>query len=156
MAPRTPVLLYSELRVRRLDRSLRFYRALGLREIARGTTPDGISVVWLRDGRSGHVLQLFHLARGARLYRPYRSRNGLDFQLMFGVVDDRPLLARLRRAGGRSEGSLEDGGIRLTTVRDPDGHYLEILAWTPDRRPRPTEPPQYGILRLKPPTRRRR
>jgi catechol 2,3-dioxygenase-like lactoylglutathione lyase family enzyme len=153
MVARGPVLLYSEVRVRDLARAVRFYSAFGLGTVAKGTTADGTALVWLRDPKSGHLLQLFRLSRRSKLYKPFRRRNGLDYQLMFTTVDARPLLRKLRKLGGTVIDSFEEGGVSLTTLRDPDGTWLELLSWPSTNRRQGSVPPQFRLLRLRGPTR---
>lgn len=146
MPNQAPVLLYSEIRVRDLSRAVRFYRAFGLLPVHEGKLTDGTALVWLRDRRSNHLLQLFYLPPKSRLYKPFRRRDGLDFQLMFTVSNAERLLRRLRKLGGKVVGGFEAGGVRLATVRDPDGTWLELLSWADSGRRNPPAPPQIGLL----------
>ena len=121
-------LIFSEIRVRNLSRSVRYYRALGLVPKAKGSTESGTRFVFLWDKRTRQVVQLWHFPpRVAKLYRPFRSVRGYDHGLAFTTVRADALLRRLARVGGKTKRSVMIGDVRMTTVTDPDGHLLEIL-----------------------------
>ena len=138
-------LLWSELRVRDLARSVRFYRALGLVPKARGKMDDGTRFVWLWDRRTRQLVELWHFDRGSRWYTPFDRVRGFDHGLVFSVADAAPLIRRLRKLGGRYFKRLDSGGVLLTLVKDPDGHILEILSRPGGSAHRRSAPP---FLRL--------
>jgi catechol 2,3-dioxygenase-like lactoylglutathione lyase family enzyme len=125
-----PYFIYAGIRVRELRRSLRFYHALGLKTMHRGTMRHKGVFVWLRDPRTKYVLELNYYPRGSRFHERYTSGSELD-HLGFTVRDVEPLLARLRKVGvQRAVANFCEGNMRLTFVKDPDGIWLEFLSWT--------------------------
>lgn len=125
-----PILIYSEIRVRNLPRALRFYRAVGLTPATKGRMSDGTRLVWLRDRRTRHLLELYYVPPRSPLYRPFQRPARPDPQLTFTVRDAGPLLAQLRRLGARVTEDFQEGPYRLTFVLDPDGNCLELVSWT--------------------------
>lgn len=133
---------YVGLRVRNLDRSLRFYtHALGLRERIRGDFRSEGRGIWvgLEDPRSHARLELNWYPRGSRFAPRFRPGDALDhLGFLLGSVSRERLEAeyrRLLRAGARRTAmtpSRTDGW--MACVRDPDGNWIEIF-----RRPTPAE-----------------
>lgn len=113
-----------------LARAVRFYRVLGLRPVGRTLMKDGTRIVWMSDPSTGQLLELFHLSPRSPLFRPLRRRTGTENALIFGVEDAPDLVRRLRRLGARVEAEFEEDLLRFTFVRDPDGTWIELLAWT--------------------------
>jgi catechol 2,3-dioxygenase-like lactoylglutathione lyase family enzyme len=107
---------------------------LGLRIVAKGRMGDGTTLAWLRDRRTGQLLELFYLSRRSPLYTPFRQRGRVGNALIFSTPEVTGLLARLRRLGAKVLQDFEDGDVRLVFVRDPDGTLLEFLSWTDEAR----------------------
>ncbi|MCI4350788.1 MAG: VOC family protein [Thermoplasmata archaeon] len=125
----TPHFIGSDVRVADLARSVRFYRLLGLEVAARHRMPDGTRIIWMRDPLTGQLLELFHLSRRSPLYRPFRPATGAEHALIFGVPDLPTLLPRLHRSGARVVADFVEGRVRYVFVRDPNGTWIELLAW---------------------------
>ena len=138
-------LLFAELRVRNLERSVRFYRMLGLEIKSRGSLKDGTRFVWLWDKRTRQLVELWQFGRRSVLKTPFDRVSGFDHGLAFSTVDAAPLIRKLRTQGGRAGKSVDVGGVLLTLVKDPDGHVLEILSRPPGSYDRRSKPP---FLRL--------
>ena len=130
------------LRVRSLDRSLRFYtRALGLKIVARGDTRGWGGGVWVRleDPQSRRNVELNWYPPGSMFYRRYALGEGVDhLDFTLGAVPRSALEAahrRLVRAGGRptkySPATTEGW---MASVQDPDGIWITV-----GRRPTPSE-----------------
>jgi len=125
-----PYLIYAGIRVRQLRRSLRFYRALGLRTVYRGRMRHKGVYVWLRDRRTKYILELNYYPPGSQFHEHYARGSELD-HLGFTVRDVNPILARLQKIGiGRPVADFREGNVRLTFVKDPDGIWVEFLSWT--------------------------
>jgi catechol-2,3-dioxygenase len=118
------------LRVRSLERSLAFYRDLGLREVARRDFGEGMTV-FLSTGATHHDMALVETdapaVRGGR-----RALHHLGFK----IGDAREQLAR-------AKGALEAAGtpILMTLdhqvsqglyVSDPDGNLIELYVDAPE------------------------
>ncbi len=120
---------YAGIRVRDLDRSLRFYtEALGLLEIRRGTMDHGGVWVLLEDRISRQRLELNWYPKGSKYDAPYARGEELD-HLGFRVTDVAAAQAKLRAAGATAEEEFtEDGRVELAYLRDPDGIQIELIA----------------------------
>ena len=78
-----PNLIYSEIRVRNLERSVRFYRALGLVPKSRGRMEDGTSFVWVWDKKTRQLVELWNAPRGSQFFEPFRIGKMFDPRLAF-------------------------------------------------------------------------
>ena len=117
------MLEYTGIRVRDLDRAMRFYtEGLGLRPGARGRMAAG--GVWqeLRDPESGAVLELNYYPGDP----PYREGDELD-HLGFRVTDLKTTAARLTALGAKVRiPPFSEGSVRLAFLSDPDGVWIEL------------------------------
>lgn len=129
------VFLYSGIRVRDLDRSLRFYRALGFRVRARGTMGHGGQWVHLVFPGSRHRIELNFYPRGNRFYEPFREGSEFD-HFGFFTPDVAAWQRRAERAGARTVEDFVDGRSRLVYVTDPNGICLEAFGPARPRRRR--------------------
>jgi len=121
-------LAYVGIRVRDLERSLRFYvDALGLQERKRGTMSHGGVFVELVDPVSHLPLELNWYPPGSPYAVRYVAGQGLD-HLGFEVADARATIRELLRHGGRLavEPWLERGRSWIGFVKDPDGIWIEL------------------------------
>ncbi|MCI4334761.1 MAG: VOC family protein [Thermoplasmata archaeon] len=118
--------LYTGLRVRDLQRSLRFYRGLGFRIVSRGTMKHGGVWVHLRFGTSAHEIELNYYPKSNRFYEPYGPGSEFDH---FGFYS--PDVAGWKRkalaAGATLAEEFDDGKASLVYVRDPNGVWLEVF-----------------------------
>jgi lactoylglutathione lyase len=117
------VLEYTGIRVRDLDRSIRFYvDGLGLREGPKGRMAAGGQWQELKDPESGAVLELnFYPGEP-----PYREGDELD-HLGFRVNGLNSVISRLESLGGRVRiPAFTDGDERLAFLSDPDGVWVEL------------------------------
>ncbi len=138
MAEEIPYMLYTGLRVRNLRRSLKFYRALGLRPIMRGKMmmEQGGTWIWLRGPESPQVLELNYYPPGNRFYEEYHTGTEMD-HVGFSVRDVGPILERLEKVGvGPPVAEFDQGNIRLTFIVDPDGIWIEFLSYNEKGRRR--------------------
>jgi predicted lactoylglutathione lyase len=124
-----PNLVYSEIRVRDLGRSMKFYRALGLVPKSRGKMEDGTSFVWVWDKKTKQLVELWYAPRGSQFFEPFRIGRMFDPRLMISVWSVAPIIRKLKRLGGKLTRDDRSGSVRLSIVSDPDGHSIEILSW---------------------------
>lgn len=139
-APRTVRPLYTGLRVRNLEHSLRFYRALGFRPTIRLRTSVGV-FVQLEHLRGRFTIELNRFRRGSRVYEPYRRGSELD-HFGFWVDDVDAWVRKLCRSGGTVQWPPANTSIvipprpwrkgRAAMVADPDGIWIELMG--PRRR----------------------
>jgi catechol 2,3-dioxygenase-like lactoylglutathione lyase family enzyme len=127
--------LYSGLRVRRMAKSLDFYRKFGFRIVARGTMGHGGEWVHLRYPGSHHRVELNFYPKSNRFYEPIRVGTEFDH---FGFYAPDPLAWKKKalRAGGKLAVEFVDGKHRLVYIRDPDGNWLEAFGPAEPRKPR--------------------
>jgi lactoylglutathione lyase len=136
------------VRVTDLDRSLRFYAAIGYVELGRIASGDGGSLVVLKfPGEPVATLELVHrLADG-----PVKVGDGFD-HLAIEVDALAPTIDRLATAGltpGPVEHPGGPDGPAVGWLTDPDGYRIELVEWPPghadgitaaDFEPRPSSP----------------
>lgn len=119
---------YTGIRVTDLESALRFYtKALGLKEVRRGTMHHGGVWVLLRDPRSKQHLELNWYPPGSEFATPFTPGEGLDH---IGIrVRDLPALARrLTRYGARLQTQFKDGRrIVVAYYRGPDDIWIELI-----------------------------
>ena len=135
MTRRSPIrFLYAGIRVRSLERSVRFYRTLGLRIRHRGTMEHGGQWVHMSMPRSSMRLELNYYPPHNRFFTPYRAGTEMD-HLGFYVEDVEGWVRRMRRAGGKLPiPPFQETTQRLAYVTDPDGIWIEFFG--PARPPR--------------------
>lgn len=131
--------LYTGLRVRNLDRSIRFYRALGFRRTLRLRNPLG-EAAQLRHPVNRFTLELNFFPKGSEAWAPLRRGTELD-HLGFEVDDVDATVKRLVRAGGKVVREPYATGIwiegkgqfhgRAAYVADPDGVWIELMGPQP-------------------------
>ncbi|HLF07642.1 MAG TPA: VOC family protein, partial [Thermoplasmata archaeon] len=124
-----PHLLYCGIRVRYLDRSMKFYAALGLRPSMKGEMKHGGKWVWMRDPRTKQIVELNWYPGTSEYYEGWRSGVEMD-HLGWSIRDIGTLLTRFRALGAKVKADFVQGNVRLTFVEDRDGIWHEFLSWT--------------------------
>lgn len=127
--------LYTGLRVRNLDRAIRFYRALGFRPILRSRTSLG-EFAQLEHPVHQFTIELNRFRPGSWHYEPYKRGSEMD-HFGFWVDDVDAWVRKLRRLGGRVRIPPYDTGIvmprrpvfkgRAAYLADPDGIWVELM-----------------------------
>lgn len=127
--------IYTGLRVRNMDRSIRFYKTLGFRQTLRGKTALG-EYAQLEHRNSGFTLELNYFPRGSRVYEPLKKGTELD-HFGFEVDGIDAWVNKLRRVGGKVKTKAFDCQVviyrrgtfngRAAYVADPDGIWIELL-----------------------------
>jgi catechol 2,3-dioxygenase-like lactoylglutathione lyase family enzyme len=122
--------VYSGLRVRDLERSLRFYRRLGFRVHRRGTMEHGGRWVHLAFPGAAQRVELNYYPRSSRFYEP--PRRGTEFDHFgFRVSDVEAWERVLRRRRFRVVARIRETGENLVYIRDPDGNWIEFFGPAP-------------------------
>ncbi len=127
--------LYTGLRVRNLDRSVRFYQSLGLRQTIHLRTAYG-EAVQLEHPPLRFTIELNYFPRGSLAYEPYRKGTQIDhFGFLVDEVDG--WARRLCRVGGKVMVAPYDTRIlvppqpafngRVAYAADPDGIWVELM-----------------------------
>ena len=118
---------YSGVRVKNLERSLRFYiEALGMKVIARGRMPHGGRYVHLKTPGSPQRLELNWYPRNSRFYTKYNVGEGLD-HLAFIVDDIQGAFKQLLKKGATAAVSPAHSEGTEVYVKDPNGIWIELL-----------------------------
>ena len=113
---------HNNINVRDLGKSLEFYeKALGLKESRRIVPEDGsFIIVYLSDGRSGHLLELTWLRDWDR---PYNLGDN-EFHMAFRT-EDFEAAHKLHEEMGCI--CCENPKMGIYFISDPDGYWSEIL-----------------------------
>ena len=113
---------HNNINVRDLGKSLEFYeKALGLKESRRIVPEDGsFIIVYLSDGRSGHLLELTWLREWDR---PYNLGDN-EFHMAFRT-EDFEAAHKLHEEMGCI--CYENPKMGIYFISDPDGYWSEIL-----------------------------
>jgi catechol 2,3-dioxygenase-like lactoylglutathione lyase family enzyme len=119
--------VYSGIRVRNLERSVKFYRSIGFRVIKRGWFSHGGRWVHLVFPRSGHRLELNYYPKGTPFYTPFGPGEEFD-HFGFYVTNPKRWLRRMVRAGAKPVVGFVDGPALLLYVKDPNGVWLAACA----------------------------
>jgi lactoylglutathione lyase len=115
--------LHARIRVRDLERSVAFYRLLGLEEHGRSTSPRGSQLVFMRDPKTQVDVELAYLPWAG----PFQLEEDI-FHLAFQVSDLDAELERLRQAGVKvTEEPTRTANGAFAFIEDPDGYEIELL-----------------------------
>src|SRR3954453_4626546 len=121
-----PALIHTCYRIGDIDRSVRFYRALGFEELRRAPIRDEAINVFMGLPGDGARLEL---TWNRDQDEPYEIGTGYGHIAL--TVDD--LDTPLERLAGdgiepeRPPYTVREGGSRLCFVRDPDGYRIELI-----------------------------
>lgn len=127
---------YSGLRVRNLNRSLRFYRKLGFRVHRRGRMGHGGVWVHLAFPGAGQKLELNYYPPGNRYYEPIRKGTEFD-HLGFWTSDVPGWEAELRRRKLPIVARIREPRENIVYTRDPDGNWVEYFGPPGKAEPNP-------------------
>jgi len=129
--PRVKVeFVYAGLRVRDLDRSLRFYRRMGFRVHRRGQMDHGGKWVHLRFPGAAQRVELNYYPRSNRFYTPIRKGTEFD-HLGFRDSNVDAWEAELRRRRFPIVARIRETHENIVYTRDPDGNWLEFFGPVP-------------------------
>ena len=117
--------LHTCYRIGEIDRSVRFYEALGFEERGRMPIRDEAINVFMGLPGDGARLELTY-NHGVDAYDP-----GTGYNHIAVTVDDLddvlPALAEKGIEPERPPYTVSEGGSRLCFVRDPDGYRIELI-----------------------------
>ncbi len=119
--------LYTGIRVKDLDASVRFYTGvLGMKEIERSTiaAAKGIAVNLMTE-EGGHILELNYYEKGSPFDANYVAGEGLD-HLAFQVANLDAALAEAKKAGHPMVQEVRAPTSRWAYIEDPDGNWIEL------------------------------
>lgn len=118
------------IRVLDLDKSIYFYKLLGLHEIRRKEVPEGkYTLVYMgyKDNNLGGAE--IELTYNWGCEAPYNIGTGFG-HLAFGVDNVTQLVEKVRQAGGRvtrEPGPVKFGKTFIAFIEDPDGYKIELI-----------------------------
>jgi lactoylglutathione lyase len=121
-------LIHTCYRILDVDRSVKFYEALGFREVRRLPIRDEAINVFMGlpdDGDEPRLELTYNIGRS----EPYEIGTGYG-HIAITAPDLDETLARLAEQGIEPERppySVREGGSRLCFVRDPDGYRIELI-----------------------------
>ncbi|AOX19284.1 lactoylglutathione lyase [Kozakia baliensis] len=122
--------LHTMVRVQDLERSVAFYRVLGMKEIRRREVPDGkYTLVYMGFDDNAHGQAEVELTYNWDQETPYDLGNGFG-HFAIGVPNAADLVEQVRQAGGkvtREAGPVKFGTTVIAFVEDPDGYKIEII-----------------------------
>ena len=122
--------IYTGIRVKNMDESIRFYTEVFGMEIAEKREkmePTRGEVVTLKSPNSSQLLELNFYEEESPFYAPYMNGEDLD-HLAFDVENLESTVLDLKRRG--IEIVVEPyqiGGWREAFIRDPNGIWIELL-----------------------------
>lgn len=123
---------YSGIRVRDLERSMKFYvDILGLKEVAKGKMKHGGIYALLEDATTKQRIELNYYPGGSEFYEEYSVGSGID-HLGF-VVDNvsetyKELISKGATAATKPWKEVdEDDKSWIAFVKDPDGIWIELI-----------------------------
>ncbi len=120
--------IYTGIRVRDLNRSIRFYtETMEMKEVERGTMKDGGIYVQLKSIDAYQKLELNYYPPGKKYCEEYVAGSELD-HLAFRCEDVRESYRKVLEGGAVSAiDPWDEGNSTLAFVRDPDGVWIELI-----------------------------
>ena len=120
-------LIYTGIRVKDLEASVKFYTGLfGMKELGRSTIAAAKGpVVNLAMEENGHILELNYYEKGSPHATKYEVGEGLD-HLCFQVEDLDKALAEAKKAGHPMVLDMKGTTSRWAYIRDPNGIWIEL------------------------------
>jgi lactoylglutathione lyase len=121
-------IIYTMIRIGDLERSIAFYKQLGMKELRRRDVPDAkytLAFLGYSDHDGGAGIELTY-NYGVATYE-----HGTAFgQLVIEVTDIYALCDALRTAGvkiRREPGPVKFGSSVIAFIEDPDGYNIELI-----------------------------
>ncbi len=121
---------YAGIRVRAIDRSLRFYRRLGFRVLRRGRMEHGGTWVHLGFPGAQQFLELNYYPPGSRFFEPIHSGTEFD-HFGFRVSNVEEWERSLRRRRFPVVARVRETYENIVYTRDPGGNWLEFFGPVP-------------------------
>ncbi|QNT78777.1 lactoylglutathione lyase [Entomobacter blattae] len=122
--------LHTMIRVSNLEKSLEFYKALGMKEIRRKEVPAGkYTLVYVGFADNAHGQAEVELTYNWGQDDGYELGTGFG-HLAVGVDDIHASVERIRSAGfkvTREPGPVKFGTTMIAFVEDPDGYKVEVI-----------------------------
>jgi len=122
-------LIYTGIRVKNLDESVRFYTTLfGMKETGRSEVKESQGqTVALQSEDGGPSLELNYYRKGSKFDTEYSVGEALD-HIAFQVEDLDKLKAEAAKAGHPIILEMTSGSSKWAYIQDPNGIWLEVFA----------------------------
>ena len=119
---------YTGIRVRNLQRSLRFYtRVMGMKLNLEGKMEHGGIWVELKSPHSAQRLELNYYPPGTKYHEKFKTGSEMD-HLAFWVKDvDSEYKQLLRKGAKKAVEPFGQGKYEFAFVKDPDGIWIELI-----------------------------
>lgn len=122
--------LHTMVRVSNLERSIGFYKVLGLKELRRREVPDGkYTLVFMGFDDNAHGQAEIELTYNWGHDEAYEVGTGFG-HFALGYDDVAAVVEKVREAGGkvtREAGPVKFGTTVIAFVEDPDGYKIEFI-----------------------------
>lgn len=134
----TMQLIYFGIRVRNMQRSLKFYtKVLGMKVIHKGKMRHGGVFVHLKRPGSAQRLELNYYPPKNRFYEKYQPGTEMDHIGFWAEDVDRTYTKLISKGAKRAAAPFSNGRERLAYVKDPDGIWIEFFGTDKRKRIRP-------------------
>ena len=119
---------YTGIRVRNLQRSLRFYtRVMGMKRNLEGSMDHGGIWVELKSPHSAQRLELNYYPPNSKFHEKFKTGSELD-HLAFWVKDvDAKCEQLVKKGATKAVEPFLQGKYRFAFVKDPDGMWIELI-----------------------------
>ena len=119
---------YTGVRVRNLQRSLRFYtQVIGMKVSLKGKMDHGGTWVELKSPGSAQRLELNYYPPNTKFHERFNPGSELD-HLAFWVKNvDRDFEQLVKKGAKRTVEPFTQGKYRFAFVKDPDGIWIELI-----------------------------
>lgn len=119
---------YTGIRVRNLQRSLRFYtRVMGMKLNLEGKMDHGGVWIELKSPGSAQRLELNYYPPNSKFHEKFKTGSELD-HLAFWVKDvDRKFAQLVEKGAKNAVKPFSQGKYRFAFVKDPDGIWIELI-----------------------------
>lgn len=122
--------LHTMVRIRDIDRSLAFYRLLGMKELRRTEVREGrYTLIYIGFDDNEHGQAEIELTYNWDQTEDYTIGSGFG-HFAVGVPNVAAMVETIRQGGGkvtREAGPLKFGTIIIAFVEDPDGYKVELI-----------------------------
>lgn len=122
--------LHTMIRVHNLEKSLVFYKLIGMHEIRRKEVAEGkytLVYVGFADNKTGEAE--IELTYNWGHDEPYEIGTGFG-HLAIGVPNVKEVVEHVRKSGGkitREPGPVKFGTTFIAFIEDPDGYKIELI-----------------------------
>ena len=122
--------LHTMVRVKNLDKSIAFYKLLGMHELRRSEVPGGkYTLVFVGYDDNAHGQAEIELTYNWGQDDGYEVGSGFG-HFAVGVPDVAAACDKVRSGGGkvtREAGPVQHGTTVIAFVEDPDGYKIELI-----------------------------